>query len=125
SQRLSQPSASADATAAQLLAQARKFHRGTGVPVNYVEAVRLYRQAEAKGSVEARRMLSLIFSRPAPLSMGGINVGWMQQLAYADPMTTIPTVGVPSTVDLLYREPTPLYDLLPDFWRQQITQMDR
>lgn len=121
--RSSKPVGANDASIAELLAAARKYHRGTGVPVNYVEAVRLYRLAEAKGSVEARRMLSLIFSRPSPT--GDINVAWMQQLAYADPMTTIPTVGVPSTVDLLYREPTPLYDLLPQFWRNQITQVGR
>lgn len=121
--RSSKPVNANDASIAELLAAARKYHRGTGVPVNYVEAVRLYRLADAKGSLEARRMLNLIFSRPSPT--GGVNVGWMQQLAYADPMTTIPTVGVPSTADLLYRDPTPLYDLLPEFWRQQITQVGR
>lgn len=121
--RSSQAGGANDPSIAELLAAARKYHRGTGVPVNYVEAVRLYRMAEAKGSLEARRILSLIFSRPSPA--GGINIGWMQQLAYADPMTTIPTVGVPSTMELLYREPTPLYDLLPEFWRKQITQVGR
>ena len=49
----------------------------------------------------------------------------MQQLAYADPTTTIPSVGVPGSIDLLYREPTPLYDLLPAFWRSQVTLMTR
>ena len=121
--RSSKSGSANDASIAELLAAARKYHRGTGVPVNYVEAVRLYRLAEAKGSLEARRMLGLIFSRPS--LTGGIDIGWMQQLAYADPMTTIPTIGVPSTMELLYREPTPLYDLLPEFWRKQITQVGR
>lgn len=123
SRRQSQSATSASSSAAELLAAARKFHRGIGVPVNYVEAVRLYRLAEAKGSVEAKKMLSLIFSRPAP--GGSIDIGWMQQLAYADPTTTIPSIGVPGSIDLLYREPTPLYDLLPEFWRKQIPQMAR
>ncbi|WP_051236667.1 tetratricopeptide repeat protein [Ottowia thiooxydans] len=123
SRRLNQTAISGDASAAELLAAARKYHRGIGVPVNYVEAVRLYRQAEAKGSLEAKKMLGLIFSQPSPT--GGISIGWMQQLAYADPTTTIPSVGIPGSIDLLYREPTPLFDLLPQFWRRQITQMAR
>ncbi|MET4575566.1 tetratricopeptide repeat protein [Ottowia thiooxydans] len=123
SRRLSQVTVSNASSADELLAAAHKFHRGIGVPVNYVEAVRLYRQAEAKGSLEAKKMLGLIFSRPSP--NGGIDIGWMQQLAYADPTTTIPTLGIPGSIDLLYREPTPLYDLLPQFWRRQVTQMGR
>lgn len=123
SRKKNQPATSESSSAAELLAAARKYHRGVGVPVNYVEAVRLYRMAEAKGSMEAKKMLSLIFSSPGP--GGSINIGWMQQLAYADPTTTIPSVGVPASVDLLYREPTPLYDLLPEFWRKQIPQVGR
>lgn len=123
SRRPAQPSTTGSSSATELLAAARKYHRGIGVPVNYVEAVRLYRQAEAKGSAEAHKMLALIFSHPSP--DGGINIGWMQQLAYADPTTTIPTVGVPGSIDLLYREPTPLYDLMPAFWRSQVTLMGR
>ena len=123
SRRSAQSSTTSNSSAADLLAAARRYHRGIGVPVNYVEAVRLYRQAEAKGSAEAHKMLALIFSYPSP--DGSINIGWMQQLAYADPTTTIPSVGVPGSIDLLYREPTPLYDLLPAFWRSQVTLMTR
>lgn len=110
-------------SAADALAMARKYHRGEGVPANFVEAIRFYQLADARGSVEARRMLALINSRPAP--GGGFNAGWMQQLAYVDAGTTIPSVGVVGTAHMLQREPTPLYDLLPSFWRQQLTQISR
>ena len=117
------PPTSANASASEALAAARKYHRGEGVPANFVEAIRLYRLADARGSVEARRMLALIYSRPMP--DGSINPGWMQQLAYVDATTSIPTVGIRSTTHMLHREPTPLFDLLPSFWRQQMTQVDR
>lgn len=68
-------------------------------------------------------MLGLIYSRPMP--DGSVNAGWMQQLAYVDAATTIPTVGVSSNAHILHREPTPLYDLLPAFWRQQMNQVGR
>lgn len=109
------------ASAAEALATARKYHRGQGVPSNFTEAIRFYRLADQRGSVEARRMLGLIYSRPAP--GGGINPGWMQQLANVDVGTTIPTMGVLGTTHLLHREPTPLYDLMPAFWRDQLSQL--
>lgn len=93
------------------------------MPANFVEAIRLYRLADARGSVEARRMLGLIFSRPAP--NGSINAGWMQQLAYVDTASTVPTVGVATTSHMMVRDSTPLYDLLPAFWRQQMQQVGR
>ncbi len=111
------------AAAAEALASARKYHRGQGVPSNFTEAIRYYQLADQRGSVEARRMLALIYSRPAP--GGGINPGWMQQLAYVDVATTIPMAGVTGTTNLLHREPTPLFDLLPAFWRKQMTQVSR
>ena len=109
--------------AAEALAAARKYHRGEGVPANFSEAMRFYQLAANRGSVDARRMLALISSRPAP--GGGINPGWMQQLAYADASTVVPTVGVGGTTHMLQREPTPLYDLLPSFWREQMTLVNR
>ncbi|MFV0679612.1 tetratricopeptide repeat protein [Ottowia sp.] len=109
--------------AADALALARKYHRGEGVPANFAEAIRFYQLAESRGSVEAKRMLALINSRPAP--GGGFNAAWMQQLAYANASTTIPTIGTGSATHMLHREPTPLYDLLPAFWRQQITLVSR
>lgn len=111
------------ASAAEALTTARKYHRGEGVPSNFTEAIRFYRLADQRGSVEARRMLALIYSRPTP--GGGIDPGWMQQLANVDVGTTIPTVGVLGTTHLLHREPTPLYDLMPVFWRDQLTQVGR
>ena len=111
------------ASAAEALATARKYHRGQGVPSNFTEAIRFYRLADQRGSVQARRMLALIYSRPA--AGGGIDPGWMQQLAQVDVGTTIPTMGVLGTTHLLHREPTPLYDLMPVFWRDQLTQIGR
>lgn len=109
--------------AAEALASARKYHRGQGVPANFVEAIRYYQLAAARGSVEAQRMLALISSRPMP--GGGFNPAWMQQLAYVDVATVIPTVGVLGTTHLLHREPTPVFDLLPPFWRSQMAQVSR
>jgi TPR repeat protein len=111
------------ASAAEALATARRYHRGQGVPSNFTEAIRFYRLADQRGSVEARRMLALIYSRPAP--GGSIDPAWMQQLAQVDTATTIPTMGVLGTTHLLHREPTPLYDLMPVFWRDQLTQVGR
>ena len=109
--------------AAEALASARKYHRGQGVPANFVEAIRYYQLAAARGSVEAQRMLALISSRPMP--GGGFNRAWMQQLAYVDVATVIPSVGVLGTTHLLHREPTPLFDLLPPFWRSQMALVSR
>ena len=109
--------------AAEALASARKYHRGQGVPANFVEAIRYYQLAAARGSAEAQRMLALISSRPMP--GGGFNPAWMQQLAYVDVATVIPTVGVLGTTHLLHREPTPVFDLLPPFWRSQMAQVSR
>ena len=120
---VNRPAPPATTSANEALAAARKYHRGEGVPANFVEAIRYYRLAESRGSVEARRMLGLIYSRPMP--DGSVNAGWMQQLAYVDAATTIPTVGVSSNAHILHREPTPLYDLLPAFWRQQMNQVGR
>lgn len=94
---------------------AQRYHRGEGVPANFTEAIRLYRLAQSQGSIPARRMLELIFSRPAP--DGGIDIGWMQQLARVDVTSESPTVNPASTQPLLRREPTPLSDLLPPRWR--------
>lgn len=110
--------AAGDASAAAALAQAHRYHRGEGVPANFVEAIRFYRLAEQRGSAEAHRMLALIYSRPAP--GGGVDVAWMQQLARADASSSIPTFGSPVAAHALQREPTPLVDLLPPFWRRQL-----
>lgn len=118
-----QQKAPLSASAEEALTTARKYHRGQGVPSNFTEAIRFYRLAEQRGSVQARQMLALIFARPAP--GGGIDAGWMQQLANVNVGTSIPTMGVLGTTHLLHREPTPLFDLLPAFWRDQLSQVGR
>ncbi|NPC55755.1 SEL1-like repeat protein [Caenimonas soli] len=100
----------------QWFLQARRYHRGEGVPSNYAEAMRLYEMAAAKGHPQARRMLELIFSRPAP--GGGVDIAWMQQLARMDVSAVGGVTLLPPTVTAaLQRDPTPLYDLVPAEWR--------
>jgi TPR repeat protein len=100
--------------AAATLAAARRNHRGQGVPANYTEAIRLYRLAAAEGSTEAKRMLELIYSRPAP--GGGTDPVWMAQLAAADLSLPGPQVVDAAGGVLLRRDPTPLTDWLPAHW---------
>lgn len=101
-------------------AQARRYHKGEGVPSNYAEAIRLYQAAAASGNKEAQRMLALIYSRPAPL--GGIDIAWMQQLAQLDISRdgAILSAHAPSGQPVFRRDPTPLYDLLPSHWRNTL-----
>jgi uncharacterized protein len=108
------------AVAATTFATAQRNHRGDGRPANYVEAIRLYRLAQSQGSVEARKMLELIFSRPG--TDGDIDLQWMQQLAYADSSNRALVLGSPASRRVLQREPTPLSDLLPGVWRQYLSQ---
>ena len=108
---------SAQSTAHTWWLQARKYHRGEGVPANYTEAMRLYQQAAAKGSREAQHMLELIYSRPVP--QGGVDIAWMQQLAALQigPDGAVLPQARSSGPPLFTRDPTPLYDLLPSHWR--------
>ncbi|WP_312306306.1 hypothetical protein [Pulveribacter sp.] len=107
----------AQRTAQEWLEQARRYHRGEGVPSNYTEAIRLYQIAAASGSQEARRMLELIYSRPAPDGM--VNVAWMRQLAtmQLSPEGAVLSLQPPPTPRLFVRDPTPLYGLIPPQWR--------
>ncbi|UCV01226.1 tetratricopeptide repeat protein [Acidovorax radicis] len=111
------PSTTANPNAHTEWLQARKYHRGEGVPANYTEAMRLYQQAAAKGSREAKHMLELIYSRPGP--QGGVDIAWMQQLAALEigadgaVLQQAPSSG-PARFG---HDPTPLYDLLPSQWR--------
>ena len=104
-------------TADEWLAQARRYHRGDGVPSNYTEAIRLYQIAAASGSRPAKRMLELIYSHPAP--DGTVNVAWMRQLAVMEvtPEGAVLTMQAPPTPQLFVRDPTPLYGLVPREWR--------
>ena len=105
------------AAGSDLLAEAQKNHRGYGRSANFVEAIRLYRLAQGKGSLEAKKMLELIFSRPG--ADGQIDIAWMQQLAYANVSQAVPSLDRTAARQTLRREPSPLFDLLPPFWRNQ------
>lgn len=109
----SKPVTSTDAQT--LFKEAQKYHRGEGIPANYNEAVRLYKMADRLGSIEAKRMLDLIFARALP--DGQIDMVWMRQLSDADVTGKTPHFNTPSAVKLLRREPTPLYDLVPKLWK--------
>lgn len=110
-------------SAADLLASAQQFHRGEGRPANYAEAIRLYRLAEVKGSVEARRMLALIFSRTT--FEGDLDVAWMQQLGNLDLSKDAPGLVPVTGTRQLQREPSPLFDLLPEVWRKRTHRVSR
>ena len=99
-------------------AQAQRYHRGDGVPANYTEAVRLYQAAASQGDARARKMLELIFSRPAP--DGTLDPGWMQQLASLamQPQGLTRTAPLPLSPQGWQQDPSPLYHLIPLPWRQ-------
>jgi len=102
----------------QTFKQARVYHRGEGVPANYTEAIRLYKRAADMGSEPAQRMLALIYSRP--VAGGGIDIAWMQQLAYMDVTKngSMP-LNAPTAPVSLTRDPTPLYNYISPKWRSQ------
>lgn len=122
SQRV-QPAQGQAREAEQLLEQAQRAHRGVGAPANYVEALRFYQAAANKGSAAAKRMLALIMSRPLP--DGSVNVAWMSQLAYLDPASSLPQLDTRALANTMYRDPTPLFDLLPDAWQRHLTTIQR
>lgn len=100
-----------DVADAVLLNSAQALHRGDVCPVNYVEAIRLYNLAANKGNVSAKRMLALIYSKPNP--NGTINIIWMQQLAQISVSTMTSSNNALNQSTMLQREPSPLYDLIP------------
>ncbi len=106
-------------TADGLFLLARQFHRGDGVAMNYAEAIRLYRKADSAGSIKARKMLILIFSRVT--TEGTIDLTWMRQLADMDIAAVVPKQLEVTEVTSLQREITPLLDLLPLTWRERMT----
>jgi len=106
-----------------LLAAARRSHRGEGAPANYVEAIRLYQLAKLSGSIEANKMLALIYSRTT--TTGELDVAWMQQLANLDLSGDTPRPASPASSRSLQREPSPLVDLLPAVWRQRMAALPR
>ncbi|MEY4427193.1 MAG: hypothetical protein RL535_1491 [Pseudomonadota bacterium] len=106
---------SADLSDGALLSTAQALHRGQagtkGCPVNYAEAIRLYNLAASKGNLSAKRMLSLIYSKPGV--NGSLNIGWMQQLASFDAANLSLNSDSAGLAHMLKREPTPLFDLIP------------
>lgn len=112
-----QPAAPTPAQA--LFERARRAHRGVGAPANYAEALRLYQAAASQGSAAAQRMLGLITSRPQP--DGTVNLAWMAQLAWLDTSTSLPRLDTRLLSAMMYREPTPLFDLLPEPWQRWLT----
>ncbi len=97
--------------AAALFEQARKLHRtGTTLPA-YARAIDLYQKAASLGHEPAKRVLSLILSRPTV--NGTIDPAWMRQTS----LIQIPELGAPSigvSEQLFEREVSPIIDLLPD-----------
>lgn len=112
-----------DSTAQNALNMAHMYHRGQGVPANFAEALRFYRLAEQRGSTEARKMLELIFSRPMP--DGSLNAAWMQQLAHADASAPAVKLGSGVYTPQMQRPPSPLFDLLPDYWQDKVQSISR
>lgn len=110
------PGRTARPSANDNLARAERNHRGEGQSANYVEAIRLYQLAKNEGSVQAAKMLALIFSRPG--ADGQIDIAWMQQLAYVDLSKEVPTLDSSVARQTLRRDGTPLLDLLPPPWSQ-------
>ena len=111
--------AQAATEAEELYQRALRAHRGIGRPANYAEALRLYQAAASKGSVPARRMLGLITSRLQP--DGTVNPAWMAQLARLDMSEALPQIDSRSLSTLMYRDPTPLFDLLPPMWQRALS----
>ncbi len=62
-------------------ALAQRYHRGDGVAIDYVAAVRLYRRAAEARYPPAVEMLNLISSRADSRQPGGVEPAWMQRLA--------------------------------------------
>lgn len=110
------PGRNARPSASDNFARAERNHRGEGQSANYVEAIRLYQLAKNEGSVQAAKMLALIFSRPG--ADGQIDIAWMQQLAYVDLSKDVPTLDSATARQTLRRDGTPLLDLLPPPWSQ-------
>lgn len=94
-----------------LLSSAQAMHRGGNCPVNYAEAIRLYNLAANKGNMSAKRMLSLIYSKPD--ASGNLNIAWMQQLANLNTANLSLRIDGTGLTTMLKREPTPLFDLIP------------
>lgn len=96
-----------------LLSSAQALHRGDSCSVNYIEAIRLYNLAANKGNTSAKRMLSLIYSKPE--ANGSVNIAWMQQLAQINAITLSTQFEGTALAATLRREPTALFDMIPQY----------
>ena len=94
--------------------QARRYHRGEGIPINYVEAIRLYRKAADLGHLQAKKMLDLIFSQST--EAGAVNIFWMQRLSRIDVSGFAPQLPIVDGPVLFAREETGLTDFIPPLW---------
>lgn len=117
------PATPAFMSAHELLASAQRHHRGEGQTANYTEAIRMYQLAAGKGSVEARQMLALIFSRITP--SGDIDVPWMQHLSQLDLSKDAPALNTVTGGQMFKREPSALFELLPEVWRNRTQAVAR
>jgi TPR repeat protein len=66
---------------------ARRFHQGDGISPNYVQALKWYEQAAAKGNAAAREMMQLVQARLGNVAMAqpmNANLALMSDLAYVD-----------------------------------------
>jgi TPR repeat protein len=122
---LESSSADTHESSAGSFALARRYHRGEGIPINYSEAIRLYKKAADLGSAQAKKMLQLIFSQSS--ENGVINILWMQSLSQIDVSGSTPKLSSTLGPVLLTREETGLTDFIPQFWNnpQRVNQSDR
>ena len=49
----------------------------------------------------------------------------MSQLAYLDTANSLPQLDTRAMASMMYRDPTPLFDLLPEAWQRQLTTVPR
>jgi TPR repeat protein len=94
--------------------QARRYHQGDGAPINYAEAIRLYKKAADLGNQKAKKMLNLIFSQS--FDGTGINISWMQKLSRMNVSGLTPQLPTVDGPVLLLREETGLTDFIPRLW---------
>ena len=65
------------------------------------------------------------FLRQALALDGSVNIAWMSQLAYLDTANSLPQLDTRAMASMMYRDPTPLFDLLPEAWQRQLTTVPR
>ena len=94
--------------------QARRYHQGDGLPVNYIEAIRLYKKAADLGNLKAKKMLDLIFSQSFDGAI--LNIPWMQKLSRMNMYGLTPQLPTVDGPVLLLREETGLTDFIPRLW---------